>query len=256
MVSVQVPSLPRPCRPEVPLPFPRNSLRSLLHRASSLRRHCQAPPSSTMPLLLLMSPQPTAITSAVRSLTALNRCAGHVHFAMHTPSHSGNPGNELADSLTKLAHHRSDKSQQHALEQLIAAPELAWLWVLYDGARSLPYLDQHGFAEPQASTCFRSQAQTPAQAAYQCNPPAAAPQAVQMRCATYNTLSLKSRLQQQTLATLFRHHACSVVGLQETRLADTQLHKFGAFTAYTAPSTEGQGGCQLWVNFGRHLPEW
>ena len=197
--------------------------------------------------------QPTAITSAARSLTALNKSAGRMHFSMHTPSHSGNPGNELADSLTKLAYRAPPCGKQQELEQLLSAPELAWLWVLFEKDHALPHLNEHGFAPPQISTCYRSCAQTPAQAARSCNAPATTPQQLQLRCATYNTLSLKSSLQQKALAMLFRHHACSFVGLQETRLADTKLQRFGAFTAYTAPSVDGKDGCQLWVNFSQRI---
>ena len=197
--------------------------------------------------------RPTDITSAARSLTALNRFAGRAYSAVHISSHSGNPGNELADSLTKISHRFPCWDQQMELEQLFSNRELSWLWVLFDHGRTLPHLDVHGFAEPQVSTCFRSQAQTPAQAAQNCSLSLDTQQQLQLRCATYNTLSLKGHIQQKALAMLFQQYACSVIGLQETRLDNTQIQRFGVFTAYTAPSVDGQDGCQLWVNFGQKI---
>ena len=194
---------------------------------------------------------PTPLQASARSLYLLNLCAGCRLFFLHTPSHRGNPGNELADSLTHLAH-EADPSAARELEDFLLHPEIGRLWIVHDSSYALPALGEDGVAAPQISHCYPlPPTSNPIQMAQHLPPSAPTSHLMHLCACTYNTLSLKNRLQQQALASLFMEQGCQVVGLQETRISPDPVTKYGPYTAFAGPAVEGTEGCQLWIDFNR-----
>ena len=198
--------------------------------------------------------QPNHLTAAARSLTALHQARGQILYSKHTPSHQDNPGNELADSLTHLAHLHDPSQTQAELETLLCAPEVAWLWVAHTAALDLPHIDDTGYAAPQISSSYGLTAnRSPQQLAYTSHNAEAANITVELHLATYNTLSMRRQMQQQVLAELFASHGRHSIGLQETRVKQDGVSRCGPFTAYASDPQDGQGGCQLWIAFGKAI---
>ena len=194
--------------------------------------------------------KPTCLQSAARSAYLLASAKGVQLFGMHTPSHLGNPGNELADSLTKLAYQQSLDAD---CEAFLLHAEIGWLWTLHASHYGLPVIGDDGTSEPQTSSCYpMPPVDLPLKLACPAPEPQQERQSVAFNVATYNTLSLKSRQQQVALSTLFQQAQCQVVGLQETRLPAQPVTHYGPYTAFASPADAGTDGCHLWVDF--HKP--
>ena len=196
--------------------------------------------------------QPNALITAARSFTALHHARGQVIHSKHTPNHHDNPGNELADSLTHLAYHYGETQAQVELEELLCAPEVAWLWVTQADAQDLPHIDDTGHAAPQVSTSYGLTTNSnPQQLAYTRPGAESTSVSIALCLATYNTLSMRKQLQQKALVELFTSHGRNLVGLQQTRIEQGGVCKHGPFTAYASAARDGQGGCQLRAAFGK-----
>ena len=221
---------------------------------------CRPPETSS---LMKMPALAEAMVLLRLCLTALVQVTpAHVH------SHQGVLGNEVADQLAKAAARVNEPSQQRCLplwpKQLLSHPLRCWAWKHLDVAPDLPTL----FACP--SEADRLQACPPRTNA----PPLHSPPArdlsghlfVDLRLFTYNVLTLldprggakaacegqvgmrmfgKRDLLKQQLEELQVH----VVGLQETRLPETQeAADPDWFMLHASCTPEGQFGVALWIH--------
>ena len=190
------------------------------------------------------------LAAAVRSLFLTCQVVGVDMRFMHTYSHQGNPGNELVDSLATLCHSCSDLAQcSSRLPEVLSWPELHWVWMTTERGLNLPPLRDGVSPALHVAIPARSELSTPASLAGGLPLDAPSVHRLQLCLATYNTLSLRSHLQQHSLAALFKEQGCHVVGLQETRLSVDGVATYGPYTAFCAPANAGQEGVQLWVNF-------
>ena len=194
---------------------------------------------------------PHRLAASVRSLYLACVAAGVQFHFKHTYSHQGDPGNELVDALAGYCHgHDCLRVEDQDLSQILSWPEIHRLWMAVCTRDDLPLLQPDGQTPAlHVDIPDRSSLTTPTQLAGL--PDSAAPRryGLDLRLATYNTLSLRSHLQQQALAKLFQLHRRHIIGLQETRLDIEGLAHYGAYTAFCSPADNGTEGIQLWVDF-------
>ena len=197
------------------------------------------------------------LQAAATSVSAYLRLCGRPVVSAHVPSHEGNEGNELADSLAK-AHLTltmpSISDPVHELVDSILGFDLDWLWVRAPRTSALPGLDEHGDAYP---VCGRPLCPSPTLTAY--TPPAATGRdhtlPLALRVATYNTLSLKTALQKRCLHAAMWRYGLSVLALQETKVSDPQVQLLDGVLRIAGPCTAGAEGVQLWFRVaGQGLP--
>ena len=197
------------------------------------------------------------LAAAVRSLYLACLAAGIRFHFLHTYSHKGNPGNELVDALAGMCHQRPAMTQScQDLQERLSWHEIHWIWLAASSRLDVPALQDDGQTPGlHVALPVRTGLTTPSHLAGLPEASAAEPQHVALHLATYNTLSLRSHLQQQALAALFHRQGRHVVGLQETRTDSDGVKSFGSYTAFCSPASHGTEGVQLWVDFSKPVDE-
>ena len=191
------------------------------------------------------------LAAATRSLYLACVAAGIDFTFMHTYSHRGDPGNELVDALADYCHSRP--AMTLACQELcsrLSWPEIHWLWLPASARHDVPLPGEDGHTPSmQVALPDRRGLSTPARLAGLPDDAASGFHSVALRFATYNTLSRRSHLQQQALATLFHRQGRQVIGLQETRVDAEGVKAYGPYTAFCSPGVGGTEGVQLWIDF-------
>ena len=182
---------------------------------------------------------PHPLAASVRSLYLACVAAGIELRLMHTYSHRGDSGNELADALAEHCHRdRCEAPSPWDLQQTCSWPDIHRLWMAVRVRDDLPPLHCDGQTPAlHVAVPCRASLTTPSGLAGLPAAQAARTYRLALRLATYNTLSLRSHLQQQALARLFHQDERHVIGLQETRLPTDNLAQYGAYTAFCSPTT-------------------
>ena len=224
---------------------------------------CQARASndgSTLPLAVF--------TSILRQTLEVRAPVRHTHVK----GHSGDPGNELCDLLSKRARRHPEAFHDRCLptwpRQWLVHPFAAWGWLSgYQG----PDLPLPNF-EIEA---LRMQAQRPSPSppslGVQTHEYRAAGVLFQLKAVSFNVLTmfdprvphgrdkrvdnvgLMTAGKRDLLKRQFLAREVWLVGLQETRLPNTEVLPDADFLMLSAQATpQGHGGCALWIN-KRHI---
>ena len=194
---------------------------------------------------------PSVLGKAVASVSAFLQAAGRPPWTCHVASHTGNPANELVDSLAKRFLCVTDNSYTDVMQPLvdsILAGDLEWLWVRANTQVPMPAIDEHGDTLPVCAVEESSKRSTPAAFA----PPSVdeTPRVVRcpLRLVTYNVLSAKSALQRQCLHRAFKHGNFSVIALQETKFTEAPHRLYDGVLRLAGPCSNGEEGVALWFN--------
>ncbi|CAE7464515.1 unnamed protein product [Symbiodinium sp. CCMP2456] len=200
-----------------------------------------------------------AIADALVAAAAYLRTAHKSPLLQHTPSHQGNPANELADSLAQ-AFLTAAKPEVHdvfePLRDSILARDLAWLWVRAPRCGTVPPVDQWGDSFPARRVLPGRVIPKPAEFA---PPLAASPQntlCCELRLVSYNVLSAKAALQRQCLQTAFRQGHFSALALQETKYAAEPAQVVDGVLRLSGPCQHGEEGVALWFNVASEGVPW
>ncbi|CAE7837407.1 unnamed protein product [Symbiodinium sp. CCMP2592] len=200
-------------------------------------------------------------TAASASFGALPRAAlaarlctivqGREPVLQHVHSHTGHPGNELADSLATCAA-RSDLNSTELnmhLRHLVADPALQWLWLVQAPMGcGWPRLDEHGIICPASLPCATEGFRAPSD----WTPPTVDLQGpardLKIKLCTCNTLSARTSLQRHSLQAYLRTHRLDVLFLQETREGAEPCRTVDHVWRFSSHADKGQLGCQIWVD--------
>eukprot|EP00435_Cladocopium_sp_Y103_P062615 s141_g24.t1 len=212
-------------------------------------------------------PQHRVLMRSLAQLLQVRHGQPFLHWH-HVKAHSGNPWNELADTLARQAslqatHVDLDCPWQAWLTNSTTMTALQWLWYLelmlsgshwaapyHDGFLDCPLLpipQPHCAPDPQTASSEYASASVPSQNHVQ----------LCITIATANVLTLQQSLpsgqptitRQAILMRQFHERQCIIVGLQETRhkhlvgLNNSYYHIFGH-----AATPQGTDGTQLWVS--------
>ena len=195
----------------------------------------------------------TALGRAVASLHFLCHVEGCPPVAQYVKSHSGHPGNELADSIAKailkgrLA--PAPLSDEHVVSYILQGDfDTLWIHRAHNQRGTWPQFDDHGEALPIVPWPQHSNVDTPAQWAFDSQAGTARLCRLKGQIATYNTLSAVSPLQRQCLSAFMRRHGILFAGFQECRQASAGPVVQDGVLRLSSPSPEGRGGCQLWAD--------
>ena len=185
---------------------------------------------------------------------------GRTPGLQHTKSHSGHPGNELADSLATWAqlNGASHTELSAHLTSLVTEGVLDWLW-LPEASHSNPVWPQLSSVGTSA-TCPLPRAATPTVRPADWTMPQRERQQparkIKLRLCTYNTLSAKSCLQRHSLQSFMRHHSLDVFFLQESREDTEAVRVVDGVRRFASPPDQGQLGCQIWVDVTKQPHAW
>ena len=204
------------------------------------------------------------LQASLASLACYVRCGQHALALRYTPSHSGNPGNELADGLAKQALQIEEHADvfSRSLSADVLQNSYKWLWLkrVAPTMPQWPRLDDDGctlpcgyarLPTPQAcpAMCYDGDAQATT---------AAQTVSVSTLLLTYNTLSCKPNLQRHCLQQFMQSKGAAILALQETRHDAPPLAVVSGTIRVASAPLEGQLGCQLWLRaaapstFDRH----
>ncbi|CAE7779683.1 unnamed protein product [Symbiodinium sp. CCMP2592] len=184
---------------------------------------------------------------------------GREPVLQHVHSHTGHPGNELADSLATEAARLDFSSAELAmhLHNIIADPALQWLWLVQapEGG-GWPTLDEQGTTCPVDLPPTRESFETPSD----WTPPAATHQSpardLRIKLCTYNTLSARTSLQRHSLQAYLRAHHLEVIFWQETRESAEPCRTVDHVWRFSSSADKGQLGCQIWVDTKAQPAAW
>ena len=187
--------------------------------------------------------------SAIRHLLFLQR---RLPAFGHIKSHEGQPLNELADSLAKLAT-KQQRTGTVPPELHWSAEEgvLPWLWVAAGLQREVPRPDAAGRLSDCAAPTVPNSTLTLDDLLPHARPAEAAHIRFHLRVATYNALTVATQLQKESLSSQFSARRIQLIGLQETRSELRGRHRIGAYHVVASPACKGEGGCQVWFAAGR-----
>ena len=206
----------------------------------------------------------TALSRAVASLHFLCHIAGCQPVAHYVKSHSGHPGNELADSVAKAVLkgrlEPASLNDEHVVSYIMQGDfDTLWIHRAHDRCGTWPQFDDHGDAMPVVPWQQHSRVDAPAQWSFDSQVDTARHCQLKGRIASYNTLSAVSPLQRQCLSTFMRRHGVLFAGFQECRQASAGPIVQDGVLRLSGPSPEGRGGCQLWADLhalpGGHMQQ-
>ena len=140
---------------------------------------------------------------------------------IHVKSHTGHPGNELADSIatwTQCNGPRPEHLQDH-LQQAVDEKALDWIWLPQARASNAvwPILTDTGITVPNPLAEAATPVRCPADWSFPSEPKRQPAHCIQLRLCTYNTLSSRSCLQKCSLHAFMKFQQLDVLTLQETR---------------------------------------
>ena len=212
---------------------------------------------------------PPKMPSLPAFVTDLRLCASsQVHLIPgHVKSHSGIIGNEMVDVLAKQASRFPECCYERCLPRwpakLASHPLRSWAWKLFDDSVDLPTL--YSFPSEADRLQRADPVIAPPPRRGQRNTTACATLALELRCLTFNVLTLLDPLpggnRDQTKAAGMRiagkrdllkafllKEEVVFAGLQETRLAESSELPDSEFWMFHAACTPtGQYGTALWV---------
>ena len=204
-----------------------------------------------------------AIVEPLISAWTLVRSQGKCVLQEHVKSHSGCPGNELADSLASFA--AETRCGLHAppdslIHDMLAEKVLDWMWMFAEGDANwqLPKVGVDGDAlgEPICAGRYAPK-QSPLEMR-NFGEPIATTQSqhalvLDLRVISYNTLSLASKGQNAALSSEMRRLKAHVIGLQECRETVDSIRFQDDICKIAGPVVEGRLGCQAWIDCSRPI---
>ena len=187
----------------------------------------------------------------------LARSMGKTLRQVHTKSHSGNPGNELVDSLASHAAccYVDLQAPTSCYSWLLDEQIIDWLWLVpqsHDDPRLPPLAEDGAFvaqtitsdaAGRQAPVAFR-----PGQGGACLQPNYSANVKARFRLMTYNALSLRSCGQGHALTHEMRRLGVHVLALQECREEVEKIRFQNGICKLAGPAQGGHFGCQIWID--------
>ena len=196
-------------------------------------------------------------------LHLIGRQRGNGITFQHVHSHTGNYGNELADSLAKAASTEglSLAANFAGLNVLRNNGSLSWAWWNVSGhsqSGQLPGLSDAGVSLPdghQPLSRFHGCATVPGVPLPVCD----SRHSFELDAtwtgtfATYNANSLKKEADRQCLDRRLHKQGVHVAGVQEARSFPGSKFQTEHFTCFASPDDKGSCGCQLWVDGKRPL---
>eukprot|EP00439_Symbiodinium_sp_Y106_P045787 s2698_g5.t2 len=174
----------------------------------------------------------TALSRAAVGLLMYSGVRGQWPALHHVRSHQGDPLNELVDGLAKQALRGQAPIGELGDERIcdyICQQAFEWLWIYEARAYSAiwPCFDPDGCSMPDTEpTRIR----------------------VELRAATYNTLSGRTALQRQCLTSFMKQHRIQVLGLQEARYEESPRAQVQGILRFSGPALNGNLGCHVWVD--------
>ena len=163
------------------------------------------------------------LQASLASLACYVRCGRQALALQYTPSHRGNPGNELADGLAKQALTMDEHADvfSYSLAVDVLQNNYKWLWLRRASLAmpQWPCLDADGCTLP----CEFVRAPGPKVCPGPCYDSEEKSQAdarivpVRTLLLTYNTLSCKANLQRHCLQQFMQSKGAAILALQETR---------------------------------------
>ena len=192
------------------------------------------------------SASPTALSEAALAIHDLLWLQHRLPAFGHIKSHEGHPLNELVDSVAKLAAKMPGPSSV-PLELHWASEEkvLPWLWAAAGIHHSVPRPDEAGKLHDSTS-CPESTRPSLNDVLPTVKPGPVEDLQLRLRAATYNAMTAASQVQRESFAHQFLNGGLHVVGIQETRVAESGRKRVGAYYVLSSSATKGEGGCQVW----------
>ncbi|CAE7770241.1 unnamed protein product [Symbiodinium sp. CCMP2592] len=198
----------------------------------------------------------SAIDCLVRAAMGLYMCAGvqgHWPILSHVYSHQGDPLNELVDFAAKQALKcqgpDATLGDSHVTSYILeGAFDWIWLYTARDSSVAWPRFDEDGRSRPVAAEAAPQIPCTPATWAADAQQSVSTCVRLQLRAATYNTLSCKTALQRQCLSEFMLAHRIQVLGIQEARHETVGRACVQDILRFAGPAPGGQLGCQIWIN--------
>ena len=198
-----------------------------------------------------------AVARKLVAAGVLARSMGKTLRQVHTKSHSGNPGNELVDSLASHAAYCYVDLQAptSCYSWLLDEQIIDWLWLVpqsHDDPRLPPLAEDGAFvaqtitsdaAGRQAPVAFR-----PGQGGACLQPNFSANVKARFRLMTYNALSLRSCGQGHALTHEMRRLGVHVLALQECREEVEKIRFQNGICKLAGPAQGGHFGCQIWID--------
>ena len=179
---------------------------------------------------------------------------------VHVKSHTGHPGNELADSIATGAHSSGSQPahlQEH-LQQVVHEKVLDWIWLPQASTCSpvWPVLDDTGVTTTSTVAAVSNPVHCPADWAFPAEAEQKPARRIQVRFCTYNTLSSRSCLQKRSLHSFLKLQQLDVFALQETRETVEPVRIVDGVHRFASQAIQGQLGCQIWVDVTRQKDAW
>ncbi|CAE7501382.1 unnamed protein product [Symbiodinium sp. KB8] len=179
---------------------------------------------------------------------------------VHVKSHTGHPGNELADSIATGAHSCGPQPAhlQAHLQQLVSEKVLNWIWLPQASAYSpaWPTLADTGATVPSMLAATSQPVRCPADWAFPATAAHKPARRIQIRFCTYNTLSSRSCLQKRSLHSFLKFQSIDVFALQETRETVEPVRVIDGVHRFASQAVQGQLGCQIWVDVTKQKDAW
>ena len=194
---------------------------------------------------------PHVLGRALASVSAFLLSQGRPPRTCHVASHTGNPANELVDSLAKNSLQCTAQMHTDAVAPLndsILAGDLDWLWIRASPDSALPIVDEHGDTTPLCRLEEPVVLKKPADFAPSQTTSESKPISCPLRLVTYNVLSAKSALQRQCLHKAFKRGKFSVLALQETKFTEAPHKVYDGVLRLAGPCCNGEEGVALWFD--------
>ena len=185
---------------------------------------------------------------------------GAAPLLQHVKSHTGSPGNELADSLATHYLHQPHCTVQPWQEvyHAVMAQEYDWLWLL--GADKCspmwPKITDAGLTAQVRQVMPSPQLTSPACWTRPREDTVGRGKTFKCSLCTYNTLSARTALQKRCLHAFLNKHSLDVLFLQETREKAEPMKTVDGVYRFASTRANGQEGCQIWVNTRRTSHLW
>ena len=203
---------------------------------------------------------------ALRQYLNARRAVSHAHV----PGHRGHVGNELCDALAKLARRAVISAYDRCLPEwpgLWAAHPLAnWAWSTVPGQVDVPRLFCFEAEVALAQKRGPNVVKAPAYGQHNVHCPVG-DASFCLSCVSLNVLTLRDKTaklpaahvglrlmgRKDLLKATLANAQPLFLGLQETRLPESEVQADPDYLIYNSASTErGMGGCSLWI--AKHVP--